>query len=198
MKWFDFVLADEPDKDVWTWQGDDGCIMKALVRFLELFDVIGGEQIALDALNAIFVVKPEYLDVFAFTSLWLLLSLQKFSFVAHSFPDEYWTALTPESALLAHAFVMHSQGTARVDTAGLPMVTAFAFYIQSLYNKLLEALQTAESIETSLNEEDIADTLEQLHKMASILSSILSIAAGLDYGDEIGRRKAFSVITEYN
>lgn len=110
--------------------------------------------------------------------------------------EEYWTELTPESALLAHAFVVHSQGTARVEEVGLPMITAFAFYIQSLYNKLLEALQAAEAAEMLHNEEDMAETLEQLHKIASILSSILSIAAGLDYGDEIGRRKAFSVVSK--
>lgn len=78
------------------------------------------------------------------------------------------------------------------------MVTAFAFYIQSLYNKLLEALQAVETAEMLRNEEDITENLEQLHKIASILSSILSIAAGLDYGDEIGRRKAFSVVSEFD
>jgi len=67
MKWFDFALAEVPNEQVGTWLGDNGGIMRALVRFLELFDVIGGEQIALDALNAIFVVKPDYLDAFTFT-----------------------------------------------------------------------------------------------------------------------------------
>lgn len=67
MKWFDFSLAEAPNEQVGTWLGDDGGIMRALIRFLELFDVIGGEQIALDALNAIFVIKPDYLDAFTFT-----------------------------------------------------------------------------------------------------------------------------------
>jgi condensin complex subunit 3 len=197
LKWFNFVHAEVPSEQVGSWEGDDGGIMRALVRFLELFDVIGGEQIALDALNAIFVVKPEYLEVFAFTGEWAstIGTLIVFDFLC-VYTDDYWTALTPESALLAHAFVLNSQGSARVDDAGLPMVTAFAFYIQSLYNTLLEALQAAESAEMLHNEEETAETLEQLHKIASILSSILLIAAGLDYGDEIGRRKAFSVVSE--
>lgn len=67
MKWFDFALAEVPNEQVGTWLGDDGGIMRALIRFLELFDVIGSEQIALDALNAIFVIKPDYLDAFTFT-----------------------------------------------------------------------------------------------------------------------------------
>jgi len=67
MKWFDFSLVEVPNEQVGTWLGDDGGIMRALIRFLELFDVIGGEQIALDALNAIFVIKPDYLDAFTFT-----------------------------------------------------------------------------------------------------------------------------------
>lgn len=67
MKWFDFVLAEVPNQREEIWQGDDGGLMKAFVRFLELFDVIGGEQIALDALNAIFILKPEYLEVFTFS-----------------------------------------------------------------------------------------------------------------------------------
>ncbi len=111
-------------------------------------------------------------------------------------PDEYWKELTPESAWLALVFINHSKGTAHLEEAGLPMVTAFAFYIQSLYNRLLEALQAFETAEMSHQEEDTAEKQEQLHKIASILSSLLSIATGLDYGDEIGRRKAFSVVSE--
>ncbi|XP_006463480.1 hypothetical protein AGABI2DRAFT_208301 [Agaricus bisporus var. bisporus H97] len=177
MKWFNMLLDDVNNNQTETWQGDDGGIMKALIRFLELFDVVGSEQIALDALNAIFVLKPEYLDIITFS-------------------DEYWTELTPESAVLAHAFVINSQGTVRAEEAGLPVVTAFAFHIQSLYNKLLDKLNIAETAEEAELDDDVTESLEDLHKIASILSSILSIAAGLDYGDEIGRRKTVSVIKD--
>lgn len=110
--------------------------------------------------------------------------------------DEYWTELTPESALLAHAFVINSRGTGSAEEAGLPVVTAFAFHIQSLYNRLMDKLNLAEAAEEPESEEEITESLEDLHKVASILSSILSITAGLDYGDEIGRRKTFSVISK--
>lgn len=72
MKWFDLIVVNVSNEKEYTWQGDDGGIMRALVRFLELFDVIGGEQMALDALNAIFVLKPEYLDIFTFSGEYLL------------------------------------------------------------------------------------------------------------------------------
>lgn len=110
--------------------------------------------------------------------------------------DEYWTELTPESALLAHAFVINSRGTGCAEEAGLPVVTAFAFHIQSLYNRLIDKLNIAETAEQAESEDEITESVEDLHKVASILSSILSIAAGLDYGDEIGRRKTFSVISK--
>lgn len=106
----------------------------------------------------------------------------------------YWKELTPESALLALIFINQSKGTVQVEEAGLPMVTAFAFYIQSLYNELLEALEAVETAAVSHQEEE--EKQDQAHKVASILSSLLSIANGLDYGDEIGRRKAFSVVSE--
>ena len=67
MKWLEYIFGEVPQEEVYTWTGDDGGVMKALCRFLELFDVIGGQQIALDALNAIFVLKPDYLNCFVFT-----------------------------------------------------------------------------------------------------------------------------------
>lgn len=76
------------------------------------------------------------------------------------------------------------------------MVTTFAFYIQALYHKLLETLQSAESVQMLHKAEEKTEMLDELFKIASILSSILSIATGLDYSDEVGRRKVFSVVSE--
>jgi len=111
--------------------------------------------------------------------------------------DDYWATLTPESAFLARVFVLNCRRSARVDDAGLPTVTAFAFYIQALYGKLLETLQVAESVRTLHKTEEETDMLDGLFKIASILSSMLSIATGLDYSDEVGRRKVFFVVSEY-
>jgi condensin complex subunit 3 len=72
MKWLNILIDDAHNDQTETWHGDDGGIMKAMIRFLELFDVVGGEQIALDALNAIFILKPEYLDVFTFSGEYCL------------------------------------------------------------------------------------------------------------------------------
>lgn len=110
--------------------------------------------------------------------------------------DDYWATLTPESAFLARVFVVKCRGSALIDDAGLPIVTAFAFYIQAVYNKLLGTLQVAESVQTLHKTEEETEILDELFKIASILSSMLSMATGLDYSDEVGRRKAFSVVSE--
>ena len=63
--WLDVVLA-EGTRERGTWTGDDGGIMQGLIHFLEVFDVIGGESIAVDALLSVFVTRAHILDVFIF------------------------------------------------------------------------------------------------------------------------------------
>lgn len=114
--------------------------------------------------------------------------------------ESYWKTLTPESAVLARAFIEHSlgtQGEANVEGASLPVVTAFAFYVQQGYNDLLAALQEAESanaMRTAIDDDEADAREEDLAKQEVILSEILRMALKLDYMDEIGRRKIFSVV----
>jgi condensin complex subunit 3 len=57
-------LAHEEPK----WVGDDGGVMKALIRFMNLFDVVGpGDAVAVDAVKSIFTTRPGICDVFIFT-----------------------------------------------------------------------------------------------------------------------------------
>lgn len=67
--WLDAVMvegAEERDEDSWT--GDDGGVMRGFVAFLRIFDVVGpGEEVAVDAVQSIFVTRPEYLDIFTFS-----------------------------------------------------------------------------------------------------------------------------------
>ena len=80
------------------------------------------------------------------------------------------------------------------------MVTAFAFYIQEAYNSLLEVLQDEEDarlchpVEAEDDEEAEARG-EELAKKEVILGELLRIALKLDYMDEIGRRKVFTVVS---
>ncbi|KAF8656476.1 hypothetical protein AX16_002527 [Volvariella volvacea WC 439] len=183
------------------WEGDDGGIMKALIQVLGLFDVVGpGEVIAVDAVLSIFVTRPELLSTFLFS-------------------ETYWKHLTPESAVLARVFVEHSlsgngagatnentssnqplaESYVHLEGAQFPVVTAFAFYIQQAYNDLLQALQEfeqAKMTKTAVDDEDSDEKEEELAKREVVLSELLRMAVKLDYGDEIGRRKVFSVVRD--
>ena len=110
--------------------------------------------------------------------------------------EAYWTELTPESAILARAFVEHCDNETRLEAAALPVVTAFAFYIQEAYNSLLEALEQ-ENVGTdeAEDEKEVEDWGEEVAKREVTLGELLRMAVKLDYMDEIGRRKVFSVVS---
>ncbi|KAF4618520.1 hypothetical protein D9613_009993 [Agrocybe pediades] len=181
--WLDLILGESEKAPSLGWDGDDGGVMKGLVHFLGLFDVVGpGEAVAVDAVLSIFTTRPDVTDVFAF-------------------PDTYWKELTPESTVLARVFVEHcvsSKNEARIETSSLPVVTAFAFHIQEAYNNLLsvlEEIETSKMLRASAEEEN-EDLEEELAKREVILSELLRTTLKLDYGDEIGRRKVFSVVKD--
>ncbi|KAG5642733.1 hypothetical protein DXG03_002278 [Asterophora parasitica] len=180
--WFDIVFAESDDADDYTWDGDDGGVMKGLLKFLAVFDVVGpGEAVAVDAVLAIFVTRPNIPDAFVF-------------------PDAYWKELSPESAVLARIFIEHCVATNNetlLEGASLPVVMAFAFYLEKSYNALVQ--QEAENVaflnSGELEDEDEAEKREEhLAKKEVILGEMLRMALKLDYMDEIGRRKVFTVI----
>ncbi|KAJ7032450.1 nuclear condensing complex subunit [Mycena alexandri] len=204
--WFGVVQGEQPESDLQegavSWTGDDGGIMRALVAFLALFDVVGpGEAVAVDALLALLTTHTNLFDGFVFE-------------------DAYWHNLTPESAVLARAFLEHCLGSAnpnssysgagrgggrgeeRLEAASLPVVTAFAFHVQEAYNALLVALEDAEVVRTLAlsagprgldNEDEDDEAEEELAKREVVLGELLRMAVKLDYGDEIGRRKVYTV-----
>ncbi|KAG6849522.1 hypothetical protein H0H93_007772 [Arthromyces matolae] len=184
--WFDIVL-DEPNKaEEYTWDGDDGGVMKGLIRFLSLFDVVGpSEAVAVDAVLSIFVTRPSIAESLVF-------------------PEQYWKELTPESAVLARLFLQHCLSTkneTRIEAASLPVVTAFAFLLQDAYNALLDILQDEENVaflneREPQDEEDVAKRQEELSKKEVILGELLRMSLKLDFMDEIGRRKVFTVVKD--
>ena len=120
--------------------------------------------------------------------------------------DHYWKELTSESVVLARVFVEHrvnNENEARLESASLPVVTAFAFHIQEAYNALLVVLQdikTAKLLRVGLEQEEQGEgeeLEEELAKREIILGELLRIALKLDYSDEIGRRKVFTVVSPY-
>ena len=121
--------------------------------------------------------------------------------------DDFWKELSSESVVLARVFVEHCVSTeneARLESASLPVVTAFAFHIQEAYNALLVTLQdieTAKLLRAGLEQEkeqgEEEEMEEELAKREIILGELLRMALKLDYSDEIGRRKVFSVVSLY-
>ena len=189
--WFDKILGEAMVSSEETWMGDDAGVMRAFLAFLGLFDVVGpGEVIAIDAMLSIFITRPELIDVFEFPGLEIFISCGNEG--ADTVVEAYWTELTPESAVLARAFVEHCDSEARLEAAAMPVVTAFAFYIQEAYNSLLEVLEQENNAE---DDEEAEDRSEEVAKREVILGELLRMAVKLDYMDEIGRRKVFSVVS---
>jgi condensin complex subunit 3 len=116
--------------------------------------------------------------------------------------DAFWKELSPESAVLARVFIEHCiemKYEARLEAASLPVVTAFAFHLQDAYNALLDTLQEAENAQLlnageDEDDEEVERREEDLAKREVILAELLRMALKLDYMDEIGRRKVFSVV----
>ncbi|KAH0581314.1 hypothetical protein H2248_012409 [Termitomyces sp. 'cryptogamus'] len=185
--WFDVVLTEPSETEDFTWNGDDGGIMKGLLRFLTLFDVVGpGEAAAVDAVLSVFVTRPNIPDAFVF-------------------PESYWKELNPESAVLARVFLEHclsEKNETRLEAASLPVVTAFAFLLQDSYNALLNVLQDAENVaflnagEPEDDEEEVEKREEERAKKEVILGELLRMSLKLDFMDEIGRRKVFTIVKD--
>jgi condensin complex subunit 3 len=70
--WFDATAAEalKDEGDTMSWEGDDGGVMKGLVHFLSLLDVVGpGENVAVDAVLSIFTTRPDVPDAFVFSGV---------------------------------------------------------------------------------------------------------------------------------
>ncbi|GAV99813.1 condensin subunit cnd3 [Lentinula edodes] len=183
-KWLDIAMSeqDPPGQPPETWVGDDGGVMKGFINFLTFFDVVGpGEAIAVDAMLSVFTTKPALLDAFVFN-------------------DDFWANLIPESAVLARVFVdqcLQSKSENRLEDAAIPVVTAFAFHIQEAYNALLSLMQEMDFLQIGEPDDEESEAREEeLAKKELILGELLRIALNLDYMDEIGRRKVFSVVKD--
>ncbi|KAI0941839.1 hypothetical protein AcV7_002413 [Taiwanofungus camphoratus] len=184
---------DEKKED----DGEDGGSKKEdgargdVMAFLELFDLAAAEgKIAEDALLSVFRTRPDILD-----------NLE--------FDDGFWAALTPEKAFLARVFTEHCaaiQDNARLESA-LPVVTAMAFRIQAAYNALIalvHAEEEAQLLRAGMRDEKAAEDEEEERARReeermdgeSIIGEMLRLAVGLDYADEIGRRRMFQLVRD--
>jgi condensin complex subunit 3 len=107
--------------------------------------------------------------------------------------------LTPESTILARVFVEHCVQTKNerlLDSASLPVVTAFAFHIQEAYNSLLNKIHEHETNVAESHDDEDEESEEEVMKGEIVLGELLKMAMRLDYGDETGRRQVFSVMSK--
>ncbi|KAI0092243.1 nuclear condensing complex subunit [Irpex rosettiformis] len=172
-----------------------------IMQFLALFDLTddNGLTVASDALRSIFATKAP--------------AVRKVVF-----PVTYWRELTPEAAVFARCYIEYTSSdsveascsgiglnTSRMmEDAGIPVVMAFAFFVQENCNLMLDVNEELETLKAErghgglpLDEEQnsVLEQCEQeLVQRVCILGEILKIACCLDYSDELGRRKMFLVI----
>ena len=77
----------------------------------------------------------------------------------------------------------------------MPVMTALAFKIQALYNDLLRKVQNDAENKAFGTE---TDQEEEMEDAQFVLGELMKIAVNMDYADEIGRRKMFALVREYN
>jgi condensin complex subunit 3 len=100
--------------------------------------------------------------------------------------QRYWKELSPESAVLVRIFVERCIGIkneARLESASLPIVTAFAFIVQEVYNSLLDVLEEMETtklLQAGLEEQEDKEGMEEeLTKREVIMGKLLKMVFGL-------------------
>ena len=147
----------------------------ALLELLERIDVINSgveNGVALEAMKGFWEGRPDYRDSLALD-------------------DQFWETLSAESIFLARSFndFCRTEGNGRYENLveeKLPEVTKLAFYLERYLHALITALKNA-----SLQEED-EETVE--HEF--IVEQMLHISLTLDYSDEVGRRKMYTMLRQ--
>lgn len=151
-----------------------------LLELLERIDVVNSgveDGVALEAMKGFWEGRPDYRDEV-------------------TFDDNFWDTLSAEAVFMARSFndFCKTEGNGKFEALieeKMPEVTKFAFYLQRYIQVLIEALKRVAEQEPS-DDEDEEDTVEQ----EFIVEQLLHIARTLDYSDEVGRRKMFSLLRQ--
>ncbi|KAF5590252.1 condensin complex subunit 3 [Fusarium pseudocircinatum] len=149
-----------------------------LLELLERIDVIntGVENgVALEAMKGFWEGRPDYRETVEFN-------------------DHFWETLSAESVFMARSF----NDFCRLEGDGkylnlleekLPEVTKLAFFLERYLHVLTAAVKR---IAEADDEDEEEDTVEQ----EFIVEQLLQIALTLDYSDEVGRRKMFTLLRQ--
>ena len=154
---------------------------EGLLELLERIDVVNSgveNGVALEAMKGFWEGRADYRN-------------------AVVFDQEFWGSLTAESVFMARSFNSfcrdageHGKYDDLVDEK-MPEVTALAFYLERYLAALMTSLAAAKNPPTEGAEEDV-DPVEA----EFIVEQLLHIASTLDYSDEVGRRKMFTLLRE--
>lgn len=150
-----------------------------LLELLERIDVINSgveNGVALEAMNGFWEGRGDYRD-------------------AVNFDDEFWETLSAEAAFLARSLndFCRAEGNRKYESLieeKMPEVTRLAFYLERYLNALIDTSKRVQANELEEDEEDL--TVEQ----EFIVEQLLHIALSLDYSDEVGRRKMFTLLRQ--
>ncbi|EFP74365.2 hypothetical protein PGT21_033556 [Puccinia graminis f. sp. tritici] len=113
--------------------------------------------------------------------------------------DSWWTNINPERAFLLRVAAEHYKSFSdetKLDEV-MPVVTALAFRMEHNFQALTELLQTVEQLSPSqMEDEETAEKVQLAAQKTFVLRELLTVAMLADYGDEIGRRKMFSLLRD--
>ncbi|KAJ5381974.1 uncharacterized protein N7496_004402 [Penicillium cataractarum] len=149
----------------------------ALLELLERIDVVSSgieSGIAHEAMRSFWEGRPDYRE-------------------AVLFDEPFWESLTGESAFMLRTF----NEFCRVSNEGkyddladekMPTVTALAYFLSKYTTDLLRRKKLGK-VSGDANDEDATEN-------EFIVEQLLHIAITLDYSDEVGRRKMFSLLRE--
>ncbi len=160
-----------------------GPSFEGLLELLERIDVLNSgveNGVALEAMKGFWEGRPDYRD-------------------AVTFDDNFWETLSAESVFMARSFndFCRGEGSRKYESLveeKLPEVTKLAFFLERYLNVLSEAIKRVNNVikEEDEDEEEEEDTVEQ----EFIVEQLLHIILTLDYSDEVGRRKMFSLLRQ--
>lgn len=174
-RWIEDCVGPGKVSDNGTKEEASPANIEALLELLERIDVVnsGGEVgIALEAMKEFWEGRPDYR-------------------AAIEFDDTFWKCLTPESVFIARSFNDFCRlggESLGMGEEKIPEVTKLAFILQRYTGDLIDCLRR-NNIREEAEEED---TVEQ----EFVVEQLLHIAKALDYSDEVGRRKIFSLLRE--
>ena len=151
-----------------------------LLELLERIDVINSgveNGVALEAMKGFWEGRPDYRD-------------------AVTLDDQFWETLSAEAAFMVRTFnnFCRTESNGRYESLleeKLPEVTKLAFYLERYMQALIEALKRLNEQNSQEGEEE-----EEPVEQEFIVEQLLHIALTLDYSDEVGRRKMFTLLRQ--